>query len=308
MSDLLIKAPASRFPFGWTPITRYDEPIANTGIGFAVWRLEAGSNTTYHASDETAFLLMSGRGSFDLDGCETRFAREKLFDDGPYCAHICQETKIRISCDTEVEFSVFTCPNHAKFQGEVMHPEDLPVELRGRDQVDNACLRLVRTILLPSSLRKQADKTQRMELDLGEVLTLPGQWSSYPAHRHPQPEIYHYRFTAIDGYGHAEIGEDVFRVSHSDTVKILDGAYHSQVAAPGYGMYYFYLSRDADGEAFENPIFEPAHSSVKDIDAAFWMPCGFERGSLTVDATDSDHAWSGEKAAYWLPGTKSDKR
>ena len=38
------------------------------------------------------------------------------------------------------------------------------------------------------------------------------------------------------GYGHAELGETVFRIGDGDTVKILDGVFHSQVSAPGYGM------------------------------------------------------------------------
>ena len=73
-------------------------------------------------------------------------------------------------------------------------------------QVGGACLRLVRTIFD----RTNADPNA--ELVLGEVITLPGRWSSYPPHHHPQPEIYHYRFTHPQGYGHAELGEDVLLV------------------------------------------------------------------------------------------------
>ena len=58
---------------------------------------------------------------------------------------------------------------------------------------------------------------------LGEVVTLPGGWSSYPPHHHPQPEIYHYRFTHPQGFGHAELGDDVFKVRHYDTIRILAG-------------------------------------------------------------------------------------
>ena len=36
---------------------------------------------------------------------------------------------------------------------------------------------------------------------LGEVLNLPGKWSSYPPHHHPQPEVYFYRFDYPDGFG-----------------------------------------------------------------------------------------------------------
>mgnify|MGYP001202833071 CR=1 FL=1 len=305
MSDVLIKPPDNGFPAGWTSVTKHDEPVANTGIGFAIWRLVAGSDAEITAEDETALLLMSGHGRFELEDRDIEFSRDRLFDDGPYCLHVCAGTRIRVHCDADVEFCVFTCPNQQGFATEVVAPEDIPVELRGKDQADNACLRLVRTVLLPSSLRTDGKTTGRMELDLGEVVTLPGRWSSYPAHRHPQPEIYHYRFTARQGYGHAELGDEVYRISHADTVKILDGVYHSQVAAPGYGMYYFYLSRDAAGEAFENPQFDSEHAWIKDADAEFWMPAGFGRGALGVGTASGEHAWSGEQADYWRPAPKS---
>ena len=57
---------------------------------------------------------------------------------------------------------------------------------------------------------------------MGEVVTAPGGWSSYPPHHHEQPEIYHYRFTEPQGYGHAECGDDVFKVRQYDTYKIVD--------------------------------------------------------------------------------------
>ena len=36
---------------------------------------------------------------------------------------------------------------------------------------------------------------------LGEVVNLPGKWSSYPPHHHPQPECYFYRFDKPMGFG-----------------------------------------------------------------------------------------------------------
>ena len=89
--------------------------------------------------------------------------------------------------------------------------------------------------------RRNADPNA--ELVLGEVVTMPGRWSSYPPHHHPQPEIYHYRFTKPQGFGHAELGEQVLKVRQYDTVKILDGLDHAQCAAPGYGMYYAWVIR-----------------------------------------------------------------
>jgi len=68
-------------------------------------------------------------------------------------------------------------------------------------QVGDACYRFVRTFF---DRRKQI----RGRAGAGEVVTMPGRWSSYPPHHHPQPEIYHYRFTLPQGFG-LRAGEQV---------------------------------------------------------------------------------------------------
>ncbi|MEI3362668.1 MAG: 5-deoxy-glucuronate isomerase, partial [Oscillospiraceae bacterium] len=45
------------------------------------------------------------------------------------------------------------------------------------------------------------DNAPFSKMVLGEVLNLPGKWSSYPPHHHPQPEVYFYRFDYPDGFG-----------------------------------------------------------------------------------------------------------
>ena len=115
-----------------------------------------------------------------------------------------------------------------------------------------------------------------VELVLGEVVTLPGRWSSYPPHHHPQPEIYHYRFTEPQGYGHAELGETVLKVRHGDTVKIADGFDHAQAAAPGYGMYYAWVIRHLPGNPYTVPEFTEAHRWTMAKDAKYWKPAWSE--------------------------------
>jgi 5-deoxy-glucuronate isomerase len=109
-------------------------------------------------------------------------------------------------------------------------------------------------------------------LVVGEVVTSPGRWSSYPPHHHPQPEIYHYRFTRPEGYGHAETGEAVHKVRAGDTVVIDPGETHAQCAAPGYGMWYLWTIRHLDDARYAGPTFDPEHRWTLEPGAACWWP------------------------------------
>jgi 5-deoxy-glucuronate isomerase len=110
------------------------------------------------------------------------------------------------------------------------------------------------------------------ELVLGEVITFQGGWSSYPPHHHPQAEIYHYRFTEPQGYGHAELGETVLKVRNYDTVKILDEKDHAQCAAPGYGMYYSWVIRHLPDNPYTVPEFTEEHAWIMNPDSQYWDP------------------------------------
>ena len=87
------------------------------------------------------------------------------------------------------------------------------------------------------------------KLVIGEVLNFPGKWSSYPPHHHSQTEIYYYEFSPQWGYGHGELGEDVYKIRHGDILPITDNRVHSQTSAPGFHMYYLWSIRHPD----ENP-------------------------------------------------------
>ena len=178
-----------------------------------------------------------------------------------------------IKAGSDCEFTVYGSANRKHFPTRFYGPEDVPNEHRGKGTVGDACYRYVRTIFD----RRNADPNA--ELVLGEVVTMPGRWSSYPPHHHPQPEIYHYRFTKPQGFGHAELGEQVLKVRQNDTVKILDGLDHAQCAAPGYGMYYAWVIRHLPDNPYGIPEFTEEHRWTTDPKAEYWKPQGHLNGA-----------------------------
>lgn len=256
------------FGLGETAITRYDDAADTTGLGLAVLRLAKGERMQRVTATETAWLLMHGRARGSVGGRVFDLARSSLFDESASCMHASAGTRVLIEAVDDVEFTVYGCANTRAFEPRVFVPGDVPNEHRGAGQVHDRCLRFVRTIF------DGRNSDEAVEMVLGEVVTLPGGWSSYPPHHHAQPEIYHYRFTEPQGYGHAELGEDVVKVRQFDTIRIPAGHDHAQCAAPGYGMYYAWVIRHLPGKPYTVPEFTPEHAWTMSRDARFWWPSG----------------------------------
>ncbi len=264
--DTLISKYRDGFSPGYTEVTRAGEPDGDTGISMGVLRLAAGESHVATLAGETAFLLMGGRIAGQVGGQSFELSRASLFDDSPACLHAAAGTPIEIRAKTAAELTVYSCDNPATFMPRVFRPGDVADERRGEGQVGGRCLRLVRTIF------DGRNSPPEVRLVLGEVVTLPGGWSSYPPHHHPQPEIYHYRFTHPQGFGHAEHGDEVVKVRQYDTIKIMAGKDHAQVAAPGYGMYYAWVIRHLPGKPYTVPEFTPEHAWTMAPGAKIWEP------------------------------------
>jgi 5-deoxy-glucuronate isomerase len=251
---------------GFTAVTRLEDRDNATGIALGVLRLIAGEEIEEQAGRETSWLLMEGTASITAGNRTEQFSRGSLFDEAPSCLHVGAGEHVALRALTDCEFTVYASANRNRFESRFYFPADVSNEHRGKGQVGDACYRFVRTIFD----RRNADPAA--ELVLGEVVTMPGRWSSYPPHHHAQPEIYHYRFTQPQGYGHAELGDQVLKVKAYDTVKIPAGLDHAQCAAPGYGMYYAWVIRHLPGNPYTVPEFAEAHRWTLDPAASFWQP------------------------------------
>ncbi len=254
------------FAAGLTMITRFDEPEDDTGIAMGVLKLRDGEVHETTTDSESAYLLMSGEAEVTVGNRSATLQRGSLFEGSPSCVHAPTGTNIRLAARGETEFTVYHIRNDKGFEPKIYQPDDTPNEHRGKGQVGNACYRFVRTIFDGSS----ADPNT--EMVLGEVVTMPGRWSSYPPHNHPQPEIYHYRFTDPRGFGYGELGERVLKIRPYDSVKIFHPDTHCQTAAPGYGMYYAWVIRHLPDNRYTIPDFAEEHRWTMEPGATAWQP------------------------------------
>ena len=245
------------FAFGLTSIIKKEE-TPQAKLDFAILRRRAREQFDLGSSLEYALLMLSGDATISFAQTSARVHRRSVFDEAPHALHLSPRHIAKIDCHEDCEFALIATDNDQEFATCLFNENTMSDnEQRGRGLLDDTAYRIVRTIF---------DKSNRpaANLVLGEVITFPGRWSSYPPHYHSQPEIYHYRFTEPQGYGHAELGERVFKIRQFDTLTILDEQSHAQVSAPGYGMYYLWAIRHLPNEPYTVPTFVDEHAWTKD--------------------------------------------
>lgn len=269
-SPFRLSGPPSGFSPGYTGVTRAaltgDLSGLETGMEFGLLVQAAGAEQRDRSPLETAWVLLRGAAEVSVAGQRVQVRRADVFDTPPTTLHVPRDTAVELyALEDQTEWAVVRTANERSFAPRLFLPTDDKPEYRGAGLVQNAALRNVRLIF---------DRAQRPDsnLVLGEVVNYPGRWSSYPPHHHDQPEIYHYRFTAPTGYGHAELGDDVLKVRHGDTVVIPPGRDHAQVSAPGYGMYYLWMIRHLPGNPYTGFTFAPEHQWTLDPARQGWRP------------------------------------
>jgi 5-deoxy-glucuronate isomerase len=126
--------------------------------------------------------------------------------------------------------------------------------------------RTVRTILGPEHTA--------LRLLLGETINPPGNWSSYPPHRHDRhdppsevnlEEVYLFKVHPAGGFGvqirYDIAGDEEAFLVRDDDIAAIRAGFHPVVAASGYSLYYLWVMA-GDGRVMM-PYLDPAHAWVQ---------------------------------------------
>jgi len=258
--------------------------------GLQVLRLRPGIGQSVRTGDAEVFVLplsggltvevatMSGEheASFALAGRQSVFTQVSDF------AYAGRDSILTLSSAAGGEVALPSARCQTRRPSAYGAAADVPVELRGA----GPATRQVTNFGAPGAWN-HAER-----LICCELITPPGNWSSYPPHKHdatdPCPvvneEIYYYRIAGADqvtpsreGFGlhrtytgpeHATAGlaelDEFLEVRDGDVVLIPYGYHGPCVAAPGYPMYYLNVLAGAGAQRSMAFCDDPGHAWIRD--------------------------------------------
>ena len=230
-------------------------------IGLALSDLDAGQSFESTGDLETVVVLLGGVVDVEANGESLGSAggRSSVFEGPGHAVYAPPGTVLRLEATTPAQLAIATAPagQGAPLKARIIGPGDQRLADVGKGNWS----RTVRTILGPEHAAGR--------LLLGETINPPGNWSSYPPHKHDREappeevrleEVYFFKVEPPEGFGvqvrYDDAGTEAFTVRDGDSAVIRSG-YHPLVAAPGYSLYYLWIMA-GDGRQMI-PYMDPAH-------------------------------------------------
>jgi len=244
MADLLVRPAAPDSDGRVTHIT--PESAGWQHVGFDLYRLNAGQVLSQETGLREACLVVIS-GAVDVDAGDARFekigGRAGPFEDrAPGAVYVPDQSSWTITALNDTELAVCSAPGDGSGRAaRLIGADEMGIETRGR----GANTRHVRNIL------PDTDPTAHSLLVV-EVITPPGNWSSYPPHKHDTDalpdesfleETYYHRLDPPQGFAFQRVYTD--DRSLDETMSVEDGdvvcvprGYHPAGTPFGYQLYY----------------------------------------------------------------------
>jgi 5-deoxy-glucuronate isomerase len=242
-------------------------------LNMAALRLSKGE--TYSASvgeHEHVSVILGGRCTIRTSAGDFAHLgrRPDVFSGMPWALYLPRRTDFEIEALTDgLEIASCWVPTDQDHPARLVTPADSAIEIRGGGNAT----RQINSIIPPGF--------DCHRLVCVEVYTPPGNWSSYPPHKHDVhredangklleadlEEIYFYKIDQPEGYAYQRVYNDdrgidaLVMAQNHDAVLVPEG-YHPVVSAHGYTTYYLnFLAGSAQSLASAD---DPTYAWIKD--------------------------------------------
>jgi len=235
------------------------------------------SHQTGQDGREKAFCLFSGacQAEVRLPGAKPQAfqlgPRADAFDGAPWALYVPRQAEVTLTAVGTCNMGVFFSDAPRDTQPVLVSPDKAKIGHPGA-----------------ANWRRDVYTTLGNDVDccrllIGETLNMPGNWSSYPPHKHdelkppgefPLEEVYFFLLKPPTGFAlqivytgerDPEPIEDVYLLRDGDTV-VLPKGYHPVVSAPGYTLFYLWALA-GDERRYGAWSDDPKHAWVKSAEA-----------------------------------------
>ncbi|HSV74441.1 MAG TPA: 5-deoxy-glucuronate isomerase [Chthonomonadales bacterium] len=250
------------------------EPLRHLEVGLLSiedpgeeWHTETGDR-------ELVIDIFSGKCTVRVEGPggDAHFPeigiRPTVFAGRPTLVYASRDSRVHLFADqTPMAAAVAFAPARDVHPAAFVHPEETVVRSVGQGNWR-------RTVVTGVGDNVRADR-----LIVGETINPPGNWSSYPPHKHdaygpgeePMEEVYLYRLDPPTGFGIQRVYtaaddpapfDQTLVVRDGDAVVVPRG-YHPVVGAPGYSLFYLWVLA-GDSRKYGAWADDPQHAWVKE--------------------------------------------
>ena len=226
--------------------------------------LSAGGSASFSTRDEeTVAVLQQGRGTFAAGGQSWPVARASVFTERATALLLPAGIDLQVRAETPLETILVSAPAAPGGQPVLCAPSDVVVNARGKD----VYRRDVHDLFVRDPYGRR--------LMVGETFNEPGNWSSYPPHKHDgrdgEPvleEVYYYRVDPPEGMGlqllYTADGENATHQVQDGDLVLLPYGYHPACVPPGYRLYYLWALAGEQRQlaVYEDPAYRWVHNAV----------------------------------------------
>ncbi|MCM8776692.1 MAG: 5-deoxy-glucuronate isomerase [Candidatus Omnitrophica bacterium] len=212
-------------------------------INLAVIKNSAGEKFDGNTgSEENVFIIMKGSVKFYLeDKFFTELSREDVFQEPPSAVYLPPYSKYSIEFIKKGEICIAGCIAKGRFKPQIIEKRDIRIERVGEEMFLRDIIEIV-----PEDFSAE-------KLIVGETITDPGNWASYPPHKHDTDnppdetafeELYFFKIRPETGFGAIRIfnnPEDLIFLIKNDEVITIPRGYHPVCVAPKHQLYYLWI-------------------------------------------------------------------
>ncbi len=205
-------------------------------IRFTLPVLDEGETATLGSpsDEESVVVLLTGSVDFDAKPAQ----RTDVFAQRASAMYIPPGAHVAVTAHTRTELAWATTIDAQCNPGGspvFVGPDDVVVQQRGKPGWQRAVHDII------------DERVPAHAMLVGETFNEPGQWSSFPPHKHDNlEELYYHRFDQPQGFGFQGAyddtsGEPEATLLRHGTVVAIPRGYHPVCAAPGYRLYYLWI-------------------------------------------------------------------